>query len=148
MICLSIVSVIAALTVLGTACRSERHSSSAFHLPTDGDPERGKLAFVTLGCDSCHEVAGVDLPRPTVQPPVHVALGGSVESKLSDAYLVTSIINPSCDLAPMPKAKITIDGRHSRMPQYPDRMTVRQLGDIVAFLQSHYVVVRVPPSYR
>jgi hypothetical protein len=146
--CLSIVSVIAALTMVGTACRTARHSSSAFYLPTDGDPERGKLAFVTLGCESCHEVAGVDLPRPTVQPPVHVVLGGSVESKLSDAYLVTSIINPSWDLAPISKEQTSSDGRHSRMPQYSDRMTVRQLADIVAFLQSRYVVVQMPSSYR
>jgi hypothetical protein len=65
-----------------------------------------------------------------------VALGGGVEQKLSDAYLVTSVINPSYDLAPYPKEQITSGGQ-SRMPyDYAVGMTVRQLADIVAFLQS------------
>jgi hypothetical protein len=75
-------------------------------------------------------------------------LGGTVDSKLSDAYLVTSIIYPSYELAPYPKDKITSGGQ-SRMPHdYADRMTVRQLADIVAFLQSRYSVARIPEAYR
>src|SRR5579872_5746018 len=130
---------IAVLAVASAACSSGRHSASAFRLPPDGDVERGKAAFVALGCNSRHEVAGVDLPRPTVQPPVPVTLGGTVDSKLSDGYLVTSIIYPSYELAPYPKDQITTGGQ-SRMPHYADRMTVRQLADIVAFLQSRYLV--------
>lgn len=129
------------------ACSSGRHSPAAFRLPPDGDAERGKAAFVALGCNTCHEVAGADLPKPTVQPPVPVALGGTVETRLSDAYLVTSIIYPNYQLAPYPKDQITSGGQ-SRMPHYTDRMTVRQLTDIVAFLQSRYIVVRLPENIR
>jgi len=138
---------LAMLALAGAGCGSGRHSSSAFHLPPDGDVERGKAAFAALGCNSCHEVSGVDLPRPTVQPPVPVVLGGTVDSRLSDAYLVTSIIYPSYELAPYPKEQITSGGQ-SRMPHYADRITVRQLADIVAFLQSRYFVPRMPESYR
>ena len=138
---------IATLVLAGGACNSGRHSAAAFRLPPDGDAERGKAAFVALGCNSCHEVAGADLPRPTVQPPVPVVLGGPVDSRLSDAYLVTSIIYPSYQLAPYPKDQIT-QGGESRMPHYADRMTVRQLADIVAFLQSRYFVPRMPEAYR
>jgi hypothetical protein len=109
--------------------------------------ERGKAAFVALECNSCHEVSGVDLPRPTVQPPVPVILGGATDAKLSDAFLVTSIIYPSYELAPYPKEQIT-SGGESRMPHYAERMTVRQLADIVAFLQSCYSVSRTPETYR
>ena len=105
------------------------------------------MAFVALGCNSCHEVSGVDLPRPTVQPPVPVILGGPVEARLSDAYLVTSIIYPSYELAPYPKDQITSGGQ-SRMPHYIDQISVRQLTDIVAFLQSRYFIPGMPEAYR
>jgi hypothetical protein len=112
------------MAAVSAACGSGRHSSSAFHLPPDGDVERGKATLLALRCNTCHEVSGVDLPRPTVQPPVPAVLGGAVDSKLSDAYLATSIIYPSFDLAPYPKKQIT-SGSESRMPHYADRMTVR-----------------------
>jgi mono/diheme cytochrome c family protein len=50
-------------------------------------------------------------------------------------------------LAPYPKDRI-VSGGQSRMPHYAERMTVRQMTDIVAFLQSRYVVPRLPPGYR
>jgi hypothetical protein len=138
---------LAIFAVAATACSSGRRSSAAFHLPPDGDVDRGKVAFVALECNSCHEVPDVDVPRPTVRPPVPVVLGGTVDFRLSDAYLVTSIIYPSYELAPYPKDQI-ISGGQSRMPQYANRMTVRQLADTVAFLQSRYSVVQVPADYR
>ena len=138
---------VAGLLAAGAACQSTRTSTDAFHLLADGNIDRGRAAFTDLGCHSCHEVAGVDLPRPTVQPPVPVTLGGQVSARLSDAYLVTSILNPSHDLAPYPKAQITTAGQ-SRMPSYTDRMTVRQLTDVVAFLQVNYSVTRPPEVYR
>jgi hypothetical protein len=85
----------------------------------------------------------MELPKPVTQPAVMVALGGSVPREVTDGYLVTSIMNPSYVLAAYPRELITAGGR-SRMPDYRDRMTVRQLVDTVAFLQSRYTVV--PPS--
>jgi L-cysteine S-thiosulfotransferase len=121
------------------ACSAGRHSSAGFRLPADGDVERGKAAFQDLGCQKCHQVSGTDLPKPTVQPEVPVVLGGLVGQEMPDGYLVTSIINPSHQLASYPREKITAGGK-SRMPEYADRMTVRQLTDVVAFLQSRYTV--------
>ncbi|HEY1337172.1 MAG TPA: c-type cytochrome [Bryobacteraceae bacterium] len=138
---------VALLAGAAAACGSGRHSAAAFRLPRDGDVQRGQAAFVALGCNKCHEVSGVDLPRPTVQPTVPVVLGGAVDAKLSDAYLATSIIDPSYELAPYSKDQI-LSGGESRMPHYADQVTVRQLTDIVAFLQSRYVVPRLPPNYR
>jgi mono/diheme cytochrome c family protein len=119
------------------ACGPARHSGAGFRLPPTGDPARGKVLFVSLGCNGCHEVAGSDLPRPTVQPPVPVVLGGTVDYQIPDGFLVTSIINPSYDLAAYPSSQITIAG-HSRMPSYADRLTVSQLTDLVAYLQTQY----------
>ena len=137
----------AALASLGAACGPGRHSAAAFRLPADGDVERGRITFVALGCNSCHEVTGEDLPRPTVQPAVPVVLGGVVGSRLSDAYLVTSIIRPNYELSPWPKDQITTKNGQSRMPPY-DQLTVRQLTDVVTFLQAHYSVPRLPETYH
>jgi len=116
-------------------CNAGRHSRSAFRLPPDGDVDRGKAAFVALGCQNCHEVTGTDLPRPAVP----VLLGGATDVRLSDAFLVTSIVNPGYGSS---------RHRESRMPHYADRMTVRQLTDVVAFLQSSYYVRRQPDIYH
>jgi hypothetical protein len=134
---------VAPLLLAVTACQPGRYSQASFHLPAGGDFERGKVAFVSLGCNSCHEVSGVDAPRPTVQPAVPVVLGGEVEKKPSDAYLVTSIICPAYRLAPYPKDQITVNGQ-TRMPEYVDRISVRQLTDLTEFLQSRYVERRFP----
>ena len=135
----------AALLGVCAACDS-RHSSSAFHLPAGGDIDRGKAAFVELGCHSCHEVPGAGIPAPTVHPAVPVVLGGEVDERLSDAYLVTSMLDPSYQLAPYPRDQILAGGK-SRMPCYGARMTTQQMIDIVAFLQSRYVIRRWMPQY-
>lgn len=137
---------LATLLGAGVACDSGRHSSAGFHLPADGDVERGKVAFVALGCHSCHQVSGVDLPRPTVQPPVPVVLGGEVDKELSDAYILTSMLDPNYQLAKYPKDRITTGGQ-SRMPHYADKMTGRQFIDVVRFLQSRYTVRQPQPNY-
>jgi hypothetical protein len=134
---------VATVLFYGTSCDSGRHSTAGFHLPENGDAERGRTAFVSLGCHSCHQVTNVDLPRPTVEPTVVVVLGGEVARKFSDAYLVTSIIDPSYRLARFHKKEQISVGGYSKMPHYADTMTVRQMVDIVAFLQSAY---RVAPA--
>lgn len=136
---------VAGLLALSVACGG-RHSAAGFRLPDDADAGRGKVAFATLECHTCHQVPGVDLPRPTVQPPVPVLLGGDVDREMTDGYLVTSIINPNHRLAAYPRSEISRGGR-SRMPSYADRITVRQLTDIVAFLQANYTVRPPAPQY-
>jgi L-cysteine S-thiosulfotransferase len=121
---------VAALAVIASGCDSGRRSAAGFRLPPDGDIERGKTAFVTLGCNACHEVAGVDLPKATT--PAVMVLGGDVYQVVGDGKLVTKIISPS--------------GRQVRMPHYSEKMTIRQLTDIVAFLQSEYHLRRVAPT--
>lgn len=136
-----------ALLALGAAgCGSGRYSSTGFRLPADGNVERGRAAFLAFGCHTCHAISGADLPRPTVQPPVPVVLGGTVNQPVADGYLVTSIINPSYRLARYRKAEIAAGGQ-SRMPHYADRMTVRQLTDIVEFLQAQYTVRPAPRAF-
>jgi hypothetical protein len=126
-----------------SACTSP-HSSAGFRLPANGDVERGKAAFVDLKCNTCHEVARTTVPSPTVQPVVPVVLGGDITRQKTDGYLVASIINPSHALAGRRKDLTSSPDGTSRMPEYADIITVRQVTDIVAFLQSRYTVRQLP----
>lgn len=128
-----------------TSC-SGRHSPAGFRLPENGDVERGRTAFVELQCHTCHRVVGEDLPAPTVEPAIPVALGGTVYEIRTDGYLVTSMINPSHKLAGYPKDRVSTDGE-SRMPDLTSEMSVRQLVDIVAFLQARYKVMPPPHTH-
>lgn len=71
-------------------------SSFGFRLP-DGDAAAGQQAFVGLGCNACHEVAGV--PIDYLGGITHVQLGGKTTHLRTYGELVTSIINPSHKIA-------------------------------------------------
>ena len=123
------------------ACSSGQKSASGFRLP-DGDVEKGKADFLELKCNECHTVFGMDVPRPS-SPSITVALGGEEPIIRTDGELVTSIINPSHKLAwGYPNEQIATDGK-SKMRDYSDMMTVRQMTDLVAFLHSRHKYV--PP---
>ena len=140
----------AACAVLLAACDVGPTSGAGFRLP-DGDPEAGAATFVALQCNSCHVISNYELPPPAEKGPVEVTLGGEVTRVRTYGELVTSIINPSHKLVRWyPKEQVSRDGK-SLMPLFNDRMTVRQLINLVAFLQPHYDVV-VPryeyPEYQ
>lgn len=126
------------VAVSGAGCSSTRRSPSGFRLPP-GDVTAGQKAFVDLQCTTCHTVAGVQgLPAPTVPAPV--ALGGGKPLPPTDGDLTTDIIMPSSHFASGYPASQTQEGAKSKMPDYTTKMTVRQLADLVAFMQSHYSV--------
>ena len=137
----SSVVVAAAFAVTALACTATSKSSAGFSLP-NGDVARGQAAFVDLRCNGCHRVAGLDLGQPTATPPVPVVLGGEVPHVKTDGELVTSIIDPSHQIAKDFPPDLVKRAGGSRMPDYSDVMTVRQMVDLVAFLQSRYRVVR------
>lgn len=121
-------------------CDTGPKSAAGFRLP-DGDPDLGEATFVELECTSCHVISNHELPEPTHKGPVQVTLGGEVTRVKTYGELVTSIINPSHKLVRWyPEEEVSKDGK-SLMPYFNDRMTVSQLIDLVAFLQSHYDVV-------
>ena len=123
-----------------------RSSPAGFRLPETGDSDRGKQAFVALECYSCHTVDGTDLPAARGDVPQVVKLGGLVHELRTDGYLVASIIHPSHRLAPYPSERISVEGE-SRMPDYANTMTIRQMVDLVAFLQEHYRFEPIPTAY-
>ena len=136
---------LAGLLILSTSCESERRSPAGFRLP-EGDVEQGREAVRVLKCNACHEIAGGGFTQPVADPPVPVRLGGQTAFVKTDGDLVTSIINPSHRLTYGNLGELTQTGGESRMADYSEIMTVKQLVDIVAFLQSIYEVTPPPRS--
>lgn len=124
-------------------CGQPSKSARGFHLP-DGDPARGQATFVELKCNSCHTVVGADLPAPVVEPASRVTLGGPTTRLRTDGMLFTSIVDPSHELIAGYRPRPAGFGHQSVMGDFSETMTVRELIDIVAFLQSSYVVI--PPD--
>jgi len=134
----------ALVTAAWVGCDSGPKSGRGLRLP-DGDIEKGKLAFVALKCNSCHGVHGVELPAAEKAEGAIVTLGGKVRKVRSYGELVTSIVNPSHELAKgYPEEKIAKEGK-SLMVNFNDAMTVTQLLDLVAFLHSRYE--KLEPDY-
>lgn len=130
------------LSILVGGCSREK-SPAGFRLP-DGDPTAGRAAFVELQCHACHFVDGVEMPKPSADPPVPAVLGGRVTFEPTDGFLVTSIINPSHRITAWPRAYAEAGGL-SRMGDFTEVMTVRQLIDIVAFLHQISIVPAKEP---
>ena len=135
-------SLLATLALAG--CSTGRKGSAGFHLP-DGDPVMGRAVFVSLKCHACHSVPGAEVPAPVVEPLVTVELGGRVPVPRTDGELVAAIVDPSHRLAPGYERHLVASGKISRMGDFSESMTVRELIDLVAFVQSRYEVV--PPTY-
>jgi len=125
-----------ACLAMSLACSTARDPAKGFRLAGTGDTQRGKAAFQEFGCTECHEVSGANLPLPAVQA---VRLGGSVTHQPSDGYLVTAIINPAYHAKGQPTQAGAL-----HMPDFAARMTVQQLTDIVAYLQSRYALSPMP----
>lgn len=100
-----------------------------------GDAAVGRLVFVKMQCNHCHMATselsqGIDLPVAATPAPL---LNADVAKK-SQAELVTSILNPSHKIER--KAAVVTEGKLSPMGDFTHALTVRQLIDLVAFLQS------------
>jgi sulfur-oxidizing protein SoxX len=135
-----------ALVLLLSACGlNDPKSSAGFRLP-DGNAEAGRQAFVALRCFNCHLVDGVT-ETPSGTPAARVKLGGEVSRVKNYGDLVTSIINPSHRIAAGEDIEQVAPAGKSLMElaALNSKVTVQQLIDLVAFLQSKYQMV--PPVY-
>ena len=137
---------LAALSLMVSACDRDRMMSTrGFRLP-DGDAAAGREAFLYMQCHQCHSIKGVELPIIPGQDPPYVVLGGEVTQVRTYGELVTSIINPSHKLATGYAKEVVSEDGLSKMYFYNQHMTVKELIDIVMYLQPHYDVV--VPEFR
>jgi len=127
--------VIASFMMIGSmGCEIGPRSGLGLRLP-DGDIIRGEQAFYEL---RCNEIAGEDASTMAEHREVIVVLGGKVAHIETHGELVTSIINPSHSFPrPYPRAQIA-RMNPSRMPSINEKMTVEELINLTAFLQSKY----------
>ncbi len=128
------------------ACMKE---SKGFVLPP-GDVTQGKALFTQLHCQHCHSIADIAWTGTPGGPDPQVQLGGQTTKLKLYGELVTSIINPSHKISQKSIAEKnwTLPDGTSRMEtaRYNDVMTVQQLVDLVAYLQSEYKLV-MPEHY-
>jgi putative copper export protein/mono/diheme cytochrome c family protein len=97
--------------------------------PPPGNVEHGRAVFVRLQCFTCHTVQDQRDPAPSQPGPDLSGVG-----RHHTGYLVESIMNPSA---------LIVDGLGyadargvSIMPDYRDQLTLGELIDLVAYLQS------------
>lgn len=126
-------------TLVGTlaACAAHQPAPASTLAWPAGDPEAGRDAFIRVGCAACHAVEGAgDMPEPVAQPPVPVTFGRPAPSRPTAERLVEAIVNPDVHIAESHRPRQVQMGDQSRMGDFTRVLTVRELIDIVAFLQS------------
>lgn len=83
-----------------------------------GDPKAGKELFVSKGCVACHKVAGAG---GEIGPDL-----SNVGGKSGPAEIMDDIINP--------QAKLTPGYAPVMPPDYAQKLTVKEVNDLVAYL--------------
>ncbi len=118
-------------------CDSDTLAARGFSLPA-GDPDVGKIVYTTMQCNACHILPNIDQLPATGDSNISVPLGGKVRVIKTYGQLVTSVINPSHRIAHSQLPQNTDAKGQSKMRNYNDVMTVKQLIDLVSFLESQY----------
>ena len=99
-----------------------------------GNAVDGREAFLAMRCNACHVVPGQNMVSPAAP---RTELGPQLDPELASRTrdeIATSIITPS-HVIDQSVVEYT-EGLVSPMGDYTSAMTIRQLIDIVAFLQS------------
>jgi hypothetical protein len=120
---------------LATAAEPRLPRNWRFTLPA-GAASAGEQVFVKMECYSCHTVAGKPFGDPAQNP------GGigpdltAAHARLPREYLAESVVNFERYIAhgQYKKGYVAADGT-SRMGDYNDLLTVRDLLDLVEFLK-------------
>ena len=127
-----------ALAWVGLAAQTDE--TKPFRLPA-GDSDSGREAFVALRCIHCHGVKGVHLEHPELYRRIRIDLAASTRFVTDSASLILAIATPrhvtqeryGAALSPTDWDRID-----PFMPDFSTRMTVRELMDLVAFLEQSY----------
>ncbi|MBI3312829.1 MAG: cytochrome c [Candidatus Omnitrophica bacterium] len=107
--------------------------ADGFFLP-EGDGVRGKKAFMDLKCTSCHWVQNeLNLSAPVAEKSGPIL--GTKQAAYAPGWIANSITSPSHTIG------FDTDGQAdesdlSRMGDFTETMTVRQMIDLVAYIKS------------
>lgn len=127
--------------MLLTSCNEQ---ARGFALP-EGDIEKGVMTYKKLACNECHSISNIEWKGG--KDNLRIELGGEVGTQKTYGDLVTSVINPSHRVAPRYREKTSAQGDLSKMKNYNEVLTVEELINLVAFLQSEYHIVSPPTRY-
>ena len=126
------------------SCNSGPNSGRGFSLP-EGSVDQGRATFVELECNACHSVGDIERVAGHEGPDINIRLGGRVAAVKTYGDLMTSVINPSYKINRRQiYQNMATEGGESKMVVYNETMTVQQLVDLVAYLESNYQYV--PPT--
>ena len=107
-----------------------------------GDPEAGREAFIKLNCIQCHSVTGADLGNLKSARRLELALASKLRFVKKTENIITAITNPKHVITQQYKDILSKTeqqgGIEPLMPDLTKDMSVRQLMDIVAFLDEAY----------
>ena len=111
-------------------------ASWKFTLPS-GDPVNGRKVFVELECYKCHEVKGEKFPA-VAQSERGVGLELAQMAAMHPVeFFAESVMNPNAVIDPDAKEKGYLgNDAKSKMPNYNDVLTVKQVTDLAAYLAS------------
>jgi len=109
-----------------------------FRLPP-GDAQRGGRVFARLQCYRCHRLRGEPYPAPSAAGPELTGIGGHHPA----SYIAESILDPNAVIVEGP-GYTGRDGR-STMPDYRHVLSVAELLDLVAYLETQGGVHRHRP---
>lgn len=135
------VFVLLSVGLLISSCNGQ---ARGFALP-EGDIEKGIQTYQRLSCTECHSISGIEWKGGSDSLKIH--LGGEVSTQPTYGELVASVVNPSHKIARRFKQKTATEEGLSKMKNYNEVMTVQELIDLVAFLQSEYDVKAPPTVY-
>ena len=131
-LCLSFVSPL----VVASVAMAQTDGDIRLTLPR-GRAADGRVVFVELRCAACHRVeSDSDLPAPVSDSPGPDL--GARQVARGPSHLAASIVTPSHEISLDPNDEILHDvaGLTSPMGDYSRAMTVRQLVDLIAYLES------------
>jgi len=127
--------------ILISSCNQQ---GRGFALP-EGDIEKGKATYTKFGCNGCHSISEIEWDGESED--LNIPLGGEVTTQKSYGELVTSVINPSHKIARSYEEKAATEEGLSKMKNYNEVLSVQELIDLVAFLQSEYEVEAPTTEY-
>ncbi len=103
-----------------------------FYLP-EGSPSAGKKAFERLKCFTCHAVEKGGFPAPTSEKPGPEL--GEKQAGYAPGWILNSIVSPSHTIA-WNSDGTAKDSELSRMGDFTEIMTVREMLDLVTYIRS------------
>jgi L-cysteine S-thiosulfotransferase len=123
--------VLVGIVLLGGCSRKPVETEKGLRLPA-GDPQAGRAVFEKTRCYTCHEISGQSFPAPSLDRPVRFT---QEQAKKPAEELAQSIVSPSHTISGFPSA-VAEGGELSKMGDFNRVLTVQDVADLVAFIQS------------